>query len=342
MTRRRTLTGSPAVPLAEAHGRLGTTADASRREAMRRHPARLTRYYLDLVDPADPADPIRRIAWPDAAELETGPGDLDDPVGERLVNPVPFVVRKHGDRALLLVTARCHVYCRFCFRRSFPDGEHRDPSPRALDRALSWLAGERGLREVILSGGDPLVLPDEALAELVARLSAIPHLTRLRVHTRAPVHDPARVTPALVEALSLGLPMRVVLHFNHPREITAETRRVAALFRDAGIPLLNQSVLLAGVNDDEATLERLSRALVREGIRPYYLHHPDRVAGSRAFWVEIERGLALYGGLARRLAGGVGLPRYVIDLPDGTGKVPVASLATHLFGPRPRWDSGRA
>ncbi len=241
-------------------------------------------------------------------------------------SPVPFVVRKHADRAILLVSSRCHVYCRFCFRRTFPDGAHRDPTPDQLDAAIEYLAGQDELREVILSGGDPLALSDEELRRIVERLSRAPQLERLRVHTRAPVHDPARVTPELAAALSCGLPSWIVLHFDHPREVTAETRRTVGVFLAAGLPVLNQTVLLAGVNDDAATLEALCRALVRERIKPYYLHHPDRVPGGGAFYVEIERGLAIYRELRRRLGGGLALPAYVIDLPDGSGKVAVEAL----------------
>jgi lysine 2,3-aminomutase len=311
------------VPLEELRLRFGLAARAEAellREAARRFPIRWTRYYLDLADPRDPADPVRRIALPAPAELEPSPVELPDPVGESRVSPVPFVIRKHRDRAVLLVTARCHVYCRFCFRRG---AGHRDPGEEELARAVGYLTADSELREVILSGGDPLVLPDEALRELVALLSASPHLEALRIHTRAPVHDPARVTPALAAALASGLPARVVLHYDHPREITEETRRVASTFLAAGLPLLNQSVLLAGVNDDAETLETLCRTLYRERIQPYYLHHPDPAPGTGAFHLEPERGLALYRELEGRLGGGPALPRYVIDPPDGSGKVPV-------------------
>jgi lysine 2,3-aminomutase len=320
----RRFEGSPAVATSEVARRLGLPGlDKGRRGAARQFPVRFTDYYLGLVDPRDPADPIRRIAFPEPAELEADTGALDDPVGERAKSPVPFVVRKHPDRAILLVSSRCHVYCRFCFRRAFPDGAHRDPTPAELDAAIDWLADRTELREVILSGGDPLVLPDAELRRIVERLSALPRLERLRVHTRAPVHDPARVTPALASALASGLPMWVVLHFDHPREVTCEARAAIDVLRAAGLPVLNQSVLLAGVNDDAATLEALCRALVGARVKPYYLHHPDRVQGGGSFYVEIERGLALYRELRQRLGGGLALPAYVIDLPDGSGKVPV-------------------
>jgi lysine 2,3-aminomutase len=300
--------------------------DPARQEAARRFAVRWTRYYMDLADPADPADPIRRIAWPEPEELESRDADREDPVGERRASPIPFVVRKHPDRAVLLVTSRCHVYCRFCFRRSFPGGGHRDPTREELDRAIAWIAREPDLREVILSGGDPLVLPDEELRRIVTSLSASHNLTGLRIHTRAPVHDPARATPSLAAALASGLPAWVVLHYDHPRELTAETGRIAGLFLAEGLPLLNQTVLLARVNDDPGVLESLFRGLYGERIKPYYLHHPDPVPGGGAFHLPVGRGLEIYRELRRRLGGGPALPSYVIDLPDGSGKVPVESL----------------
>jgi lysine 2,3-aminomutase len=312
--------------LAPAGRRARPFADPARREAARRFPVRFTRHYLGLADPADPGDPVRRMALADPAEIVPAPVDLEDPVGERLVSPVPFVVRKHADRAVLLVTSRCHVYCRFCFRRSFPDGSHRDPTRDQLDRAMIHLVREPGLREVILSGGDPLVLPDEELRRIVRTLSTSSHLEALRVHTRAPVHDPARVTPALVAAIASGLPARVVFHYNHPREITPEARRITTLFLDAGVPVLNQTVLLSGVNDSAEVLAELFRALHRERIEPYYLHHPDRVPGGGHFYVSLERGRSVYRDLRERLKDLQALPGYVIDLPDGSGKVPVESL----------------
>lgn len=322
--RRRRLTGSAAVPLDEVARRFGEDpADPARAAATRRFPARWTRYYLDLADPDDERDPIRRIAFPDPLELEPHAEELADPVGERERNPAPFVVRKHADRAILLVTARCHVYCRFCFRRAFPDGAHRDPDDAQLEAAFAYLESQPDLREVILSGGDPLVLPDEELGRIVERLSSMAQLTRIRVHSRAPVHDPARVTVSLVEALTAGLPLWFVIHADHPREITDELRAAVGEFRRAGVPVLNQSVLLAGVNDDPATLESLCRKLVDAQIVPYYLHHPDRVPGAGSFYLDIERGRAIHRELRRRLGGGIALPSYVIDPPDGSGKRPL-------------------
>ena len=325
--RSRSLTGSPAVPFRDvlrAIGPPGVAAEAPLRAAAGRFPVRWTRADLDLVDPSDPSDPIRRIAFPDPVELVSAPTDLDDPVGERDRTPVPYVVRKHRDRAVLLVTSTCHVYCRFCFRRSFPDGSHRDPDPDALETALRYVTEDPDLREVIVSGGDPLVLPDGELERIVGRLAGSPHLRTVRVHTRAPVHDPDRVTPALARALASGLPTWIVTHFDHPREITSDTRRVVDTFLASGLPMLNQAVLLAGVNDDVDVLEALFLGLWRERIKPYYLHHPDRVPGAGSFWVHPRRGLELYEAVRARLGGGPVVPEYVVDLPDGSGKIPVA------------------
>ena len=323
----RSFTGSPAVPFREVLGKIAPArgaVDGALRDTARRFPVRWTRSYLDLVDPDDPADPIRRIAFPDRSELAPSPTDLVDPVGERAMAPVPYVVRKHRDRAVLLVTSTCHVYCRFCFRRSFPDGAHRDPDPAALEHALRYVTNDPDLREVIVSGGDPLVLPDAELRRIVDRLAESRTLRSVRIHTRAPVHDPARVTPALASALASGLPTWVVTHFDHPREITSDTRRVVDTLLAAGLPMLNQSVLLTGVNDDAGVLEALCLGLWRERIKPYYLHHPDRVPGAGAFWLDPRRGLELYEDLRGRLGGGPAVPEYVIDLPDGSGKIPVA------------------
>jgi lysine 2,3-aminomutase len=266
-------------------------------------------------------------------ELSADPFDLADPVGEAVRQPVPFVVRKHEDRAILVVTSRCHFYCRFCFRRAFPGGEHRDPTRAELETAVAWLEAEAGIREIILSGGDPLVLSDERLEEIARRIGRAPRVTSLRVHTRAPVHHPARVTSGLVRALRAGPPVRVVTHFNHAVELTPESTAAVRLLREAGMEVMNQSVLLAGVNDDVESLADLVRGLLARGVRPYYLHHPDRTPGNAAFRVSISRGRRLHAALGDALPGQA-LPEHVIDLPDGSGKVRVADLEPVAGG---RW-----
>lgn len=325
-------TGQPAsraesgrfAPLAEAAERLGY-AETEWRAAAAALPVRWPRGYLELAASLEGA-PIRRMGIPDPGELEADPGDLEDPVGESRTAAGPWLVRKHRDRALLLVTARCHFYCRFCFRRRFPDGEHADPPRAELLQALEGVLGDSEIRELILSGGDPLTLDDERLAELVDRIAEAPQVETLRVHTRAPVHHPERVSPKLAALLASGKPAWVVVHFDHPVELRPESLAALSTLRDAGLGLLNQSVLLRGVNDEAEVLERLFRGLYRERVKPYYLHHPDRTSGNASFRLGLSRGLAIYAELRERLGGGPALPAYVIDLPDGSGKVPVESL----------------
>jgi lysine 2,3-aminomutase len=268
---------------------------------------------------------IRRIGMPDPAELLEDAGDLPDPVGEGRVAPRSHVVRKHRDRALLLVTARCHFYCRFCFRRRFPDGGHSDPGRAELAASLDELLADPELRELIFSGGDPLVLDDAALGALVDRVAEAPQVETLRIHTRAPVHFPERVTPELAAVLAAGKPAWVVVHFSHGVELRPESDAALDLLREAGLGLLNQSVLLRGVNDDPRALAELFRGLYARRVKPYYLHHPDRTPGNAAFRLSIPEGLAMFCEL-RELVPGPALPTYVIDLPDGSGKVPVESL----------------
>jgi lysine 2,3-aminomutase len=307
------------------------------RRAARLFPVRWPRSYLALAAMQGPGGPIWRMGRPDATELAADLGDLVDPVGEEQRSPVPFVIRKHPDRAVLLITGRCHFYCRFCFRRA--TAAEREPSTADLNSAVAYLARETALREVILSGGDPLVWSDHRLSVLVQRLAALPHLTHLRVHTRAPVHYPERMTPGLLSALTSRLALRLVTHFNHPSEIGAASRRAVALLTRHCVPVLNQTVLLAGVNDNAEILAELCRDLREIGVRPYYLHHPDRAPGNAQFRLAIARGREIFAELRRRLPA-ASLPAYVIDLPTGHGKVPVDALRP-LDGGRYQWDDGR-
>jgi lysine 2,3-aminomutase len=283
-------------------------------------PVRITRSWWSRVNPADPDDPLGRQALPDAAELAPHPEDLEDPVGDAARSPLPWVVHKYPDRVLLLVTKRCHLYCRYCFRRTFDPADDEDPSPEAWEAALAY-ATSCGATEAILSGGDPLAVRDGHLLDALDRLRA-GGVHRLRIHTRAPITAPARVTPALAAALGARAPLRVVVHVNHPRELSDEVRVALGRLRDAGVELLDQTVLLAGVNDDARVLAELVRALHALGVRPYYLHHPDAAAGNAGFRVPVARGLAIH----EALSGEVGrlAPRYVVDPPDGSGKIDVA------------------
>ncbi|MCB9668330.1 MAG: KamA family radical SAM protein [Alphaproteobacteria bacterium] len=281
-------------------------------------PVRVTSSWASRAVLDDHADPLALQVLPHPAELDDD--GLDDPVGEKAHSPVPWLVRKYRDRALLLVTKRCHLYCRYCFRRTHAPGEALDPTDAELDAAFAYLAGAEGLREVILSGGDPLILPRRRLLGLIDRVAALG--LRVRVHTRAPVSFPEAVDPDLARELA-GRGVFVVVHCNHPRELADDVRASLATLVDAGVPVLCQTVLLAGVNDDPAVLTDLFETLARLRVRPYYLHHPDAVTGNAHFRVPVERGLAIYAAV-RETLGGVALPRYVWDPPDGGGKRDVA------------------
>lgn len=285
-------------------------------------PVRVTRSWWERVDPSDPRDPLALQVLPSARELVADPGDLDDPVGELALTPVPWVVRKHRDRVLLLLTKRCHLYCRYCFRRTHAPEDAEDPSPVAWERALAY-ASSCGATEAILSGGDPLAVRDARLFDTIDRLRS-GRVRRIRVHTRAPITHPRRVTPALVEGLRARRPVWVVVHANHARELAPDVDEALARLVDAGLPVLCQTVLLRGVNDHADTLVELFEALVDRGVKPYYLHHPDAVAGNAGFRVTPERGLALMETVRRR-ASGLAVPRYIVDPPDGSGKIDVAA-----------------
>jgi lysine 2,3-aminomutase len=290
------------------------------RAADARFPVRLTRSFLARF--SDPDGPLGRQALPQPDELVSDPGDVPDPVGEGGRRPLPWVVQKHDDRVLLLVTRRCHLYCRYCFRRDQhgPD----EPGAEALDAAVAFAKGS-GAREAILSGGDPLTLSDRRLFTLVDALR--PEVPVVRVHTRAPITAPHRVTEALAAGLAARRPVWVLVHANHADELAPDVRDALGRLRDAGVPLLNQAVLLRGVNDSADALEALSDGLLRLGVFPYYLHHTDAVPGNAAWRVSVEEGLRIHAELARRVSG-IGLPRYVIDPPDGSGKVDVAAWAS--------------
>ncbi len=267
---------------------------------------------------AMPGDPLWRQAMPDGRERDAVPGFSADPLAEAAATVGPGLIRKHPDRILLLVTDRCAVNCRFCFRRHGVVAP-----PRSWEPALDYIAGEPGLREVILSGGDPLMLSDGALARLAGRLGAIPHLRRLRIHTRMPVVVPERVTDALTDWLERGpLQPVLVIHVNHVAELDRPARAALERLARRGITLLHQGVLLGGVNDDAATLRVLLEELLRLGVLPYYLHLLDPVAGAAHFQVPEARAKAILTELRASLPG-YGVPRLVRELP-GRGKVPLS------------------
>ncbi len=271
-----------------------------------------------------PDDPIGRQVVPHPDELRTAPHERPDPIGDDALSPVPGIVHRYPDRALLKPLLVCPTYCRFCFRREHvgPDGGLLTPAQ--LEAAYAWLAAHPSITEVILTGGDPLMLSPRRLADIVARLSAIAHVDTIRVHTRLPVADPDGVTPALVDALATERAMWVVVHANHAREFSPLARAALARIQAGGIPVLGQSVLLRGVNDSEAALEDLLRAMVRARVRPYYLHQLDPAPGTARFHVPVAEGRRLLDALRGRVTG-LAWPTYVLDIPGGFGKVPLGA-----------------
>lgn len=277
-----------------------------------------------LIDPRDPNDPIARQFVPDPAELVSLPIERPDPIGDDAMSPVEGVVHRYPDRVLLKLVHVCPVYCRFCFRREMVGPRGRPTlSPRKLAAALAYVRARPEIWEVILTGGDPLVLSPRRLRGVMRELAAIDHVKVVRIHTRVPAAAPELVTRELVAALRLrDKASYVVLHANHPRELTAAARAACARVIDAGIPMLSQSVLLKGVNDDAAVLADLMRAFVECRIKPYYLHQGDLAPGTSHLRTTIEEGQALMRALRARLSG-IAQPAYVLDIPGGAGKVPI-------------------
>ena len=300
----------------------------------------ITPALAELIDPTDPDDPIARQFVPQAAELHASPGEDADPVGDYAHSPVEGIVHRYRDRVLLKVTHTCATYCRFCFRREMvgPDGI-KPLAGDALDAAIAYVAGHAEVWEVILTGGDPLVLSPRRLADVMRRLAAIAHVKVVRLHSRVPAVDPAAITADLVAALKCeGKAVYVALHANHPRELTPAARAACARIVDAGIPMLAQTVLLAGVNDDPEVLGALMRAFVETRIKPYYLHHADLAPGTGHLRTSIEDGQAVMRAMRGRFSG-LCQPTYVLDIPGGHGKVPVGP---HYLGQGDVEDPGGA
>jgi lysine 2,3-aminomutase len=304
----------------EALGALTAVAD--------RYAVAVNETVASMIDRSDPRDPIARQFIPDAAELITAPEELADPIGDDAMTPVDGIVHRYPDRVLLKLLHVCPVYCRFCFRReSVGPGGETHLSQKALDKAFAYIAAHQDIFEVILTGGDPLILSPRRLEGIFARLRAIPHVQIVRIHTRVPVVAPPLITDALVDMLRLsGKAIYVALHANHPRELTPEARSACAKLIDAGIPMLSQSVLLRGVNDDVETLAALMRAFVAARIKPYYLHHPDLARGTSHFRLSIAEGQNLVAQLRGKLSG-LCQPRYMLDIPGGFGKVSLEAAA---------------
>lgn len=277
-----------------------------------------------LIDPGDANDPIARQFVPDPAELETSPEERGDPIGDEVHEAVPGLVHRYPDRVLLKFTGICPVYCRFCFRRESVGQDGAGLlSDAALARALAYIAGNREIWEVIVSGGDPLVASPRRIGELVTAIDTIEHVRVIRFHTRVPVVAPTRIGDAMAEALRAHETTTwLAVHVNHPRELTDQARAALDRLADAGIPLVSQTVLLHGVNDDPDTLSNLMRALVEARIKPYYLHHGDLAPGTGHFRTTIADGQEIMRQMRGRLSG-LCQPTYVLDIPGGHGKVPV-------------------
>jgi lysine 2,3-aminomutase len=289
-----------------------------------RYAVAITPAIAGLIDRSDPYDPIARQFVPDVAELTTTPDERADPIGDHTHSPADGIVHRYPDRVLLKLVNVCAVYCRFCFRREMVGpGRRRALSRTQLAAALDYVRAHPDIWEVILTGGDPLVLSARRLGEIVRRIAAIDHVKIVRFHTRLPVVAPGKITSSLIRAMKApGKTTYVALHANHPRELTPAARAACARIIDAGIPMVSQSVLLRGVNDNVETLSALMRAFVECRIKPYYLHHGDLAPGTSHFRTTIEQGQALMRALRGRVSG-LAQPAYVLDIPGGYGKSPL-------------------
>ena len=282
------------------------------------YPMKITPYYLGLIKEA--GDPIWRQCVPDIRELEEDRCSKD-PLNEKAMSPVPGLIHRYPDRVVLFVSSTCATFCRFCTRKH---QFQRNPNDNAdvIDSGLEFIEKTPFIRDVILSGGDPFLLADEVLEAIFSRLKKIPHVEIVRINTRIPVTLPERITGELCGMMKRFHPLYVNTHFNHPAEITEESREACAKLADAGIPLGNQTVLLQGVNDDLAVMKQLMQKLLTIRVRPYYIHQMDLVKGTGHFHTPVERGLKIMAGL-RGHTSGMANPYYVIDLPGGKGKVPL-------------------
>lgn len=280
------------------------------------YPFRVSRYYAGLI--TAPHDPIWRQCIPSLDELDDAT-QLPDPLDEERLSPVSGLIHRYPDRAVLLVSNRCATYCRFCMRKRQVGvcGDTAD-----LSSAFDYIAATPQLHDIILSGGDPLMLSDEQLHAILTRLRKIPHVEIIRIGSRMPVTDPSRITPALCRMLAEHHPVYLNTHFNHPLELTTEAAQACRLLAGAGISLGNQTVLLKGVNDDSVTLRELMTGLLRLQVRPYYLHQMDLVQGTAHFRTPLEKGRQLIGSLRGQVSG-MAIPHFVVDLPGGKGKVPI-------------------
>jgi len=288
------------------------------------YPFAVTPYYLSLIDPASKEDPIALQCLPRVAELRHSPGLPEDPLNEEASMPVPGLIRRYADRCLVLATGECAVLCRHCNRRRYWKTGRGKMSGKELDAVIAFIGRDPSIREVILSGGDPLTLDRESLHRILQALKSIPHIRLLRIGTRIPVVLPMAVDGDLLDLLQTFRPLWIITQFNHPRELTAEAAAACTALLQRGIPVLNQSVLLRGVNDTPEVLKALLYGLVETGVKPYYLFHCEPVRGVEHFRVPLETGIALFRILRKEISG-IALPRFVYDLPGGKGKFSLES-----------------
>ncbi|HWM27814.1 MAG TPA: KamA family radical SAM protein, partial [Woeseiaceae bacterium] len=287
-------------------------------------PVGITPYYASLLDSRDALQPLRRTVVPVLGEYETSRGEAEDPLGEDGHSPVPGLVHRYPDRVLLLVTNFCSVYCRYCTRaRMVGSAGERSVRKSDIEVALEYIEQTPAVRDVLISGGDPLSLDDERLEYILRRLRRIPHVEFLRIGSKQPVVQPMRITPALTRILKRYHPLWMSLHFTHPDEITPEVTEACARLADAGVPLGSQTVLLKDVNDDLETLKKLMHGLLRIRVKPYYLYQCDPISGSAHFRTPVAKGVELIRGL-RGHTTGYAVPTFVVDAPNGGGKTPIA------------------
>ena len=291
------------------------------RKAIRRCrlPLGITPYYAGLLDRSRP---LRRTMIPVLAELKRSPDELDDPLGEESHTPVPGLVHTYPDKALFLVTDRCAVYCRFCTRARVVGSGHIKSDTKSWSRVIDYLRNTPAIRDVLISGGEPLILSDNRLEWLLRRLREIKHIEMIRLSTKAPAVLPQRITPPLLRMLKQFHPLWLSVHFTHPDELTPEVEKACGRLSDAGIPMCSQTVLLKGVNDDAETMKRLMLGLLKVRVKPYYLHQCDAISGASHFRTRLRKGIDIIRSL-HGFTTGYAVPMYMIDAPGGGGKVPV-------------------
>jgi lysine 2,3-aminomutase len=289
---------------------------------MSRLPVGITPYYMSLISPDDPTAPLRRTVVPTIHEFVSMPEESDDPLCEEKQSPVPGLVHRYPDRVLLLALDFCSTYCRYCTRSRIVGNGILHPTRSRLEKAMDYIRANTEIRDVLLSGGDPLTMGDDRLNWILTSLRSIPHVEILRIGTKIPAVLPQRITPGLVRMLRRHHPLYMSLHFTHPEECTPEAYKACSVLADAGIPLGSQTVLLSGINDSVETMKELVHHLLKMRVRPYYLYQCDPISGSSHFRTTVEKGLEIIRGL-RGFTSGYGVPTYVIDAPGGGGKIPV-------------------